>query len=60
MFWTILHIVEITLWVIIAASVAYVAFFALISLFYEKDDFASTHASALHYRERHVLILYPA
>ena len=60
MFWTILHIVEITLWVIIAASVAYVAFFALISLFYEKDDFASTHASALHYRERHFLILYPA
>ena len=43
------------------ASVAYVAFFALISLFYEKDDFASTHATALSkYKTRKFLILYPA
>jgi len=61
MFWTILHTIDITLWVIIAASVAYVVFFAIISLFYEKDDFASTHASALQkYRQRRFLILYPA
>jgi membrane-associated phospholipid phosphatase len=45
MFWTALHIIEITLWVILAASVAYVVFFAIIALFYEKDDFASTHAN---------------
>ena len=61
MFWSIIHIIEITLWCIVAASVAYVVFFAIISLFYEKDDFASTHATALsHYKERRFLILYPA
>ena len=61
MFWTILHITEITIWCIMAASVLYVVFFAIISLFYEKDDFASTHATSLsHYKERRFLILYPA
>jgi cellulose synthase/poly-beta-1,6-N-acetylglucosamine synthase-like glycosyltransferase len=60
MFWTVLHIVEIVLWIIMAASVAYVVFFAIISLFYEKDDFATTHTSVLNYRERRFLILYPA
>ena len=60
MFWTVLHIVEIVLWIIMAASVVYVVFFAIISLFYEKDDFASTHTSVLNYRERRFLILYPA
>ena len=60
MFWTVLHIVEIVLWIIMAASVAYVVFFAIISLFYEKDNFASTHTSVLDYRERRFLILYPA
>lgn len=60
MIWTIFHIVEILLWVFMAASVAYVVFFAIISLFYEKDDFASTHATSLNYRERRFLILYPA
>ena len=51
---------EILLWCVMAASVAYVVFFAVISLFYEKDDFAATHASALNYRERRFLILFPA
>ena len=60
MIWTIFHIAEILLWVIMAASVAYVAFFAIISLFYEKDDFATAHATSLNYRERRFLILYPA
>ena len=60
MLWTIIHVIEILLWIIMAASVAYVAFFALVSLFYEKDDFASTHATTLNYRERCFLILYPA
>ena len=31
MIWTILHIIEITLWIIISFSVFYVAFFAVIS-----------------------------
>ena len=60
MFWTIFHIAETLLWVIMAASVAYVVFFAVISLFYEKDDFATIHAKSLSYRERRFLILYPA
>ena len=61
MFWTILHIFDITIWCIMAASVFYVVFFAIISLFYEKDDFASTHATALsRYKQRSFLILYPA
>ena len=60
MFWTILHIAEILLWFVIGGSVAYVVFFALISLFYEKDDFASKHTASLNYRKRRFLILYPA
>ena len=61
MLWNVIHIIDIVLWVIMAASVSYVVFFAIISLFYEKDDFASTHASSLqHYRERKFLVLYPA
>ena len=38
MFWSVIHIIDIILWFIIAASVAYVVFFAIISLFYEKED----------------------
>ena len=60
MFWSALHIFEIVLWFVLAASVAYVVFFAIISLFYEKDDFAATHAKTLNYRERRFLILFPA
>ena len=61
MLWNVFHIVEVTLWVVMAASVAYVVFFAVISLFYEKDDFASSHADRLeHYRQRRFLILFPA
>ena len=61
MLWNVFHIAEVTLWVVMAASVAYVVFFAVISLFYEKDDFASSHADRLeHYRQRRFLILFPA
>ena len=60
MIWTIIHIAEIILWCIIACSVAYVAFFAIISLFYEKKDDIAIHASALSNRMAKFLILYPA
>lgn len=60
MLWTIIHITETLLWFFIAGSVAYVVFFAIISLFYEKDDFAATHATSLNYRMRRFLVLYPA
>ena len=58
--WNVLHIVDITLWVIILGSVAYVAFFAVISLFYEKEDRIAIHASALSNKMNKFLILYPA
>lgn len=60
MIWTAIHIIEIILWCIIACSVAYVAFFAIISLFYEKKDDIAIHASALSNRMAKFLILYPA
>ena len=60
MIWTIIHIAEIILWCIIACSVVYVAFFAIISLFYEKKDDIAIHASALSNRMAKFLILYPA
>lgn len=60
MIWTAIHIFEITLWCIIACSVAYVVFFAFISLFYEKEDEIAIHASALSNRMAKFLILYPA
>ena len=58
--WEIIHIFEIILWFIIAGSVFYVIFFAIISLFYEKEDRIAIHAAALNDRLNRFLILYPA
>ena len=58
--WGIIHIFEIILWFIIAGSVAYVVFFAIISLFYEKEDRIAIHAAALSDHLNRFLILYPA
>ena len=58
--WEIIHIFEIIIWFIIASSVIYVAFFAIISLFYEKEDRIAIHAAALSNRLTKFLILYPA
>ena len=58
--WEIIHILEIILWFILAGSVAYVVFFAIISLFYEKEDRIAIHAAALNNRLNKFLILYPA
>lgn len=60
MIWTILHSIDIALWVIIAGSVAYVVFFAVISLFYEKEDQLAAHAAAISNKQNNFLILYPA
>ena len=60
MIWQLLHIIDITIWVIILGSVAYVVFFAIISLFYEKEDRVAIHAAALTNRMTKFLILYPA
>lgn len=56
----ILHSIDIALWVIIAGSVIYVVFFAIISLFYDKEDQVAAHAAALSNRQSKFLILYPA
>ncbi len=58
--WQIFHIIDITLWFIFLGSVAYVAFFAIISLFYEKEDHIAMHAAALKDETTRFLILYPA
>ena len=58
--WEIIHIFEIIIWFIIAGSVIYVVFFAIISLFYEKEDHIAIHAAALSNRLNKFLILYPA
>ena len=60
MIWSVLHGIDITLWVIIAGSVIYVVFFAIISLFYDKDDQVAAHAAALSNRQSKFLVLYPA
>ena len=60
MIWSILHSIDIALWVIIAGSVIYVVFFAIISLFYDKEDHIAAHAAALSNKQCRFLILYPA
>ena len=60
MMWQVFHFLDITLWVIIMGSVAYVAFFAIISLFYEKEDRIANHAAALSNKKNRFLILFPA
>ena len=60
MIWIILHSIDIALWVVIAGSVAYVVFFVIISLFYEKEDQIAAHAAALSSKQNKFLILYPA
>lgn len=60
MIWSVLHSIDITLWVIIAGSVIYVVFFAIISLFYDKEDHIAIHAAALSNKQCRFLILYPA
>lgn len=60
MMWQVLHIIDWTVWFIILGSVAYVAFFAIISLFYDKDDQFATQAAALKDELTRFLILYPA
>ena len=60
MMWQVIHIIDWIVWVIIFGSVAYVAFFAIISLFYEKEDQFATQAAALKDEMTRFLILYPA
>lgn len=54
--WTAIHIIDIVLWGIMALSVVYVAFFALVSVFHRKKKEYSTYQLKLS----SFLILYPA
>ena len=60
MIWSVLHSIDIALWALIAGSVIYVVFFAIISLFYDKEDHIAAHAAALSNKQCKFLILYPA
>ncbi len=60
MMWQVLHIIDWAIWFVIMGSVAYVAFFAIISLFYEKEDQIAIHAASLKDKKARFLILYPA
>ena len=60
MTWTILHIIDFALWFFIAGSVAYVVFFAIISLFYDKEDYLALQAASLKNDLTRFLVLYPA
>ena len=60
MIWTLIHIVDLSLWIFAAFSVAYVVFFAFISLFYDKEDRVAIHATALSNRKAKFLVLFPA
>ena len=66
MFWTIIHVIEILLWLLLAASGAYILFFALVSLLWKKPvsrlsliltDQIMNLRKDKHYR---YLVLYPA
>ena len=56
MIWHVIHIIDILLWLLMAASVLYVCFFAFISLFKGKEK----HPSSLQLPPSSFLILYPA
>ena len=62
MIWTVIHYIDIALWIVIAASAAYVCFFAIISLFYSKDDTFTYNRSPhlVGHGLNRFLILFPA
>ena len=56
--WTAIHIIDIVLWIIMASSVLYVAFYALVSLFPSRTS--KHHPSSLSPHPSSFLILFPA
>lgn len=62
MLWTIIHYIDIALWLLVAVSTVYVFFFAIISLFYSKDEnYAYNRSPHLVGSElNRFLVLYPA
>ena len=62
MLWNIIHYIDIALWLFVAFSTVYVCFFAIISLFYSKDDNYTYNRSPhlVGNEQRRFLVLYPA
>jgi cellulose synthase/poly-beta-1,6-N-acetylglucosamine synthase-like glycosyltransferase len=62
MLWTVIHYIDIALWLLVAASTAYVFFFAVISLFYSKDENYTYNRSPhlVGSEMNRFLVLYPA
>lgn len=64
--WMLIHVVEILLWLLLAASGSYILFFALVSLLWKKKEsnfsqFLSKRIAAMREKRENVfLILYPA
>ena len=56
--WTAIHTIDIVLWIIMACSVAYVAFFALVALFPSRSS--SHQPSSIIHHPSSFLILFPA
>ena len=56
MIWDILHIIDILLWIIMAASIMYVCFYAFVSLFRRKDNLSITDETPYP----RFLVLFPA
>ena len=56
--WTAIHTIDIVLWFIMACSVAYVAFYALVSLFPSRSS--CHHPSSIIHHPSTFLILFPA
>lgn len=60
MLWSVVHIVDILLWLFIAGSVVYVFFFAIISLFYQEDSPTADNVISSSDLKRRFLVLFPA
>ena len=66
MLWTVIHVVDIILWLLLAASAAYILFFALVSMLWKKPvsplaSFLSGQLLAMHADWNFkFLVLYPA
>ena len=58
--WTAIHITDWLLWLFMAPSIIYVAFYALISLFPSRPSPLSPHPSDIKHQPSNFLILFPA
>ena len=58
--WTTIHIIDILLWVLIAASVIYVSFYAIVSLFSSRRSNHKHQTLDIKHQTSSFLIIFPA